>query len=150
MQRGLNPTWQIQWNCFPVTNAFTLSEGWRGRGERNVWLPSSLWHSTQLERQSCQLQTPTAIYHQDISLVLETERTSALLNSYKRDRSLENFQGPCRKSNPEPPALRRSASANSTTATSLRWTALHDVKRHHGLIHRFPSHFPWSLCKLPY
>jgi len=138
MQRGLNPTWQIQWNCFPVTNAFTL----RGGG-RTVWLPSSLWHSTQLERPSCQLQTPTALYPQDISLVLETEWTSGLLDACRRDRSLENFQGPYRKSKPEPPVLRRSASAKSATATSLIWIALHDVKRHHRLIHRFPSHFPW-------
>jgi hypothetical protein len=55
------------------------------------------------------------------------------------------------KSNPEPPVLRHNASANSTTAASLRLTALHDAKRHHhSFIDSFPSHFPWSSCKFPY
>jgi len=46
------------------------------------------------------------------SFLLEDECTPGLLNADRRNRSLENFQGPCWESNPEPPILYRSASPN--------------------------------------
>ena len=39
------------------------------------------------------------------SLLLEAEWTPGLLNADRRRRSLGNFQGPYRESNPEPPVL---------------------------------------------
>jgi len=39
------------------------------------------------------------------SFLLEAERTPGLLNADRKRRSRENFQGPYRESNPDPPVL---------------------------------------------
>ena len=46
------------------------------------------------------------------SFLLEDERTPGLPNADRRNRSLENFQGPCWESSREPPILYRSALTN--------------------------------------
>ena len=45
--------------------------------------------------------------------------TAALLNAGRRNRSLENFQGPHRESNPLPPVLWRSTSTNCVPLLSF-------------------------------
>lgn len=48
------------------------------------------------------------------SFLLEVERTPVLLNADGRNRSLENFQVPYRKSNPQPTVLWRNTPTNCT------------------------------------
>ena len=86
--------------------------------EWNVGLTHSLLlHSTQLGQQSCKVYAPAAIYPQGRSLVftlLGAEWTPGLLYADRRNKSLENFQRPCRESHPEPPILWRRASTTCT------------------------------------
>jgi hypothetical protein len=48
------------------------------------------------------------------SFLSEAQLTRGLLNADRRKKSFQNFQGPYRKSNPEPPVLWHSASTNWT------------------------------------
>ena len=76
------------------------------------------FHSAQLGQQSCQLYAPASIYPKEIPLFLllfEVEWNPRLLNADRKNSSLENFQGPYRESNPEPPVFWQSVSTNCTT-----------------------------------
>jgi hypothetical protein len=52
-------------------------------------------------------------------LLSKDEWTGALLNAGRRNRSLENFQGPYREPNPLPPVLWRSTSINCAPLLSF-------------------------------
>ena len=53
------------------------------------------------------------------SFLSNAEWTATLLNAGRRNRSLENFQGPYRESNPLPPVLWRSTSTNCAPLLSF-------------------------------
>jgi hypothetical protein len=65
------------------------------------------------------------------SFLLETELTPRLVNADRRNRSLENFQGPYWQLKLEPSVLWRSASTNSTTARPCTHThmQMHALRR---------------------
>jgi hypothetical protein len=80
----------------------TQKRGW------NVGLLPLLQHSAQAGRWSCQLYAPIPL----------------LLNTDRRNRSLENYETPYRYSNPEPPTLWCRASTNCDTACFVFYVKL--------------------------
>lgn len=79
---------------------------------KNVELPSALRHSAQLGIQSRQLYAGRTLSPR----VLISVRGGVDPRAAKC--GLENFQGPCRESNPEPPIFRHSASTNCAASHS--------------------------------
>ena len=63
-------------------------------------------------------------------LMLENEWATGPLNADRRQRSLENFQGPYRESNSQPPVLWHSTSTNCATAGLNDINAWHSISTH--------------------
>ena len=63
------------------------------------------------------------------SFLLQPEWNPGLLNVDRRNRSLENVQGPYPESNPEPPTLWQSDSTNCTTARPILFLTLYIIIR---------------------
>ena len=110
------------------------NKSWRPRRDpRNVGLPSLLWHSAQLRRQSCQsLFTLKGIPW--YSFLLEAEWTPGLLSADRSNRSVDNFQGPYRKSKPKTPLLWSTAQISRKAiiaiCSSCKVRDIYDVIRH--------------------
>jgi len=82
------------------------NKSWRKTGRTECWAYNLPLKIGTTARHNFQLYAPAALYPQGNSLVLISVRvfmTPGLLNEVRRNRSLEDFQGPCLESNPEPP-----------------------------------------------
>jgi hypothetical protein len=85
---------------------FFLKGSWKGlEVAENVRLPSSHWLLAQLVFSSTCWLHFTSKEIPWYSFLFEVGLTPALLNVDRRNRSLENFYGPYRESNLEPPIL---------------------------------------------
>ena len=93
-----------QWN--KTAGKTFPNKSWRKTGRTERWAYNLTLKFGTTGRQSFQLHAPVALNPQGNSLVLISVRvfmTPGLLNADRRNRSLEDFQGPCRESNPETP-----------------------------------------------